>query len=139
MRKKPGLNHAGRAVDAPQQLLARRLGEVREADQVLGRGLVRIGLRHRQHGLRVGAEVAREALEEAHLLGLGQGAEARDELACDGHAVGFAALGKQALAVEHQAAQLAVVAHAAGGTLQTIKHVGSPGWSRSGLRARAAP
>ena len=58
----------GRAVDAPQQLLPRRLGQVGQADQVVGRRLLRIGLRHRQHGLRVGAEVAREAVEEAALL-----------------------------------------------------------------------
>ncbi len=123
---------AGRAVDAPQQLLARRLGGAHEADQVRRRGLGGVVLRAAQRLLRVGAEVARQVPEERRLAGSVEGAVAVDELAGDGDAVGLAALGQQAPAVAQQVAQRAFVAGAAGGVADLVEHGGRP--LRSGGR-----
>ena len=55
---------ARRHVEAPEQFLARRFGDVLEALQVLRRGIGVVGLRGRQDRCRIGREIAGERVDE---------------------------------------------------------------------------
>jgi hypothetical protein len=116
---------ARRAIQAPKQLLPRRLGGMRQPHQLFGTGLPRIGLRAREHRLRVGAEVARQVVEETRAAIVGQRIEAPDDAQRDRRPVGLAAFGQQAPALGQQAAQRMVLAQALGLGFQFSQHDGS--------------
>jgi hypothetical protein len=94
------------AVQPAEQLLPRRLGRLRQRDQV---GAVRrrlgIGQRGGQHLLRVGREVTRQVVEEAGAGLVGQRVDLLHDARGDAGAVGLAALGQQAAAILQQRAQ----------------------------------
>ncbi len=117
---------ARRAIQASKQLLPRRLGQAWVSRiRLFGVGLPRIGLRAGEHRLRVGAEVARQVVEEMRALIVGQRIEAPGDAQCDRRAVGLAAFGQQTPALGQQAAQRMVLAQALSLGFQFSQHDGS--------------
>ena len=87
-----GRGAAGHAVQAPQQLLPRWLDGQTQRDQRLRTRRFGVGLGPLQHGLRIGAEIAGQVVEELFELLVGQRLQAVDEVARQRHAAELAFL-----------------------------------------------
>ena len=95
-----------------------------------------------EHGLRVGAEIARQMVEEARAPVVGQRVDARNDARGNRRTVGFAAFRQQPAAFRQQAAQRVVVPHHHGLGLQLSQHGEppcAPAARCAALRAAAAP
>jgi len=117
-----GRHARGCAVDASEQLLARRFGRFHQLYQVGGRARLGVATRAVENLLRIGREIVGEHGEERRAPFGAEGAVLLDERGRELDAVGFAALAHQRLAGIAQRAQRRVCAGALARLAQALKH-----------------